>query len=165
MGPSGAILGGQTRELGEVHKTFSGGLHFGSDGMGPTWPSKDEILHELDAELTAMATQVVDVQSERIANLGTAYVAGDTASSAGHASVPVASQSASGKSRGALNCNSIPVSSLIVDGRPMGSTPKMGLSVPAGTHAIVFVHPEQGRKVVTVTVAPGQSAMAATRFP
>ncbi len=66
---------------------------------------------------------------------------------------------------GTLNVNSIPVSNVIVDGRPMGSTPKMGLSVPAGTHTVVFVHPEHGRKVVTVTVAAGQSQTAATRFP
>lgn len=67
--------------------------------------------------------------------------------------------------QGTLNVNSIPVSNVIVDGRPMGTTPKMGLTVPAGTHTIVFVHPDHGRKVVTVNVAAGQSATAATRFP
>ncbi len=67
--------------------------------------------------------------------------------------------------QGTLNANSIPVSSVIVDGRPMGTTPKMGLSVAAGTHTVVFVHPEHGRKVVTVNVAAGQTATAATRFP
>ena len=67
--------------------------------------------------------------------------------------------------QGTLNVNSIPVSNVIVDGRPMGSTPKMGLSVPAGTHTVVFVHPEHGRKVVTVTVAAGATQTASTRFP
>jgi hypothetical protein len=67
--------------------------------------------------------------------------------------------------QGTLNVNSIPVSNVIVDGRPMGSTPKMGLSVAAGTHTIVFVHPEHGRKVVTVNVTAGQTSTAATRFP
>jgi hypothetical protein len=75
----------------------------------------------------------------------------------------VAAKPAAGQ--GTLNVNSIPVSNVIVDGRPMGSTPKMGLSVAAGTHTIVFVHPEHGRKVVTVNVAAGQTATAATRFP
>jgi serine/threonine-protein kinase len=65
---------------------------------------------------------------------------------------------------GTLNVNSIPVSSILVDGRPMGSTPKMGLGVNPGIHTIVFVHPELGRKVVTVTVAAGQTQTAATRF-
>ncbi len=67
--------------------------------------------------------------------------------------------------QGTLNVNSIPVSNVIVDGRPMGSTPKMGLAVSAGTHTVVFVHPEHGRKVVTVTVTAGQPTTAATRFP
>ena len=67
--------------------------------------------------------------------------------------------------QGTLNCNSIPVSNVIVDGRPLGSTPKMGLSVPAGTHTVVFVHPEHGRKVVTVSVGSGQAATASVRFP
>ena len=67
--------------------------------------------------------------------------------------------------QGTLNVNSIPMSNVIVDGRPMGSTPKMGLPVAAGSHTVVFVHPEHGRKVVTVSVAPGGTATAATRFP
>ena len=75
------------------------------------------------------------------------------------------SKAASTAGQGTLNVNSIPVSNVIVDGRPMGSTPKMGLSVTAGTHTVVFVHPEHGRKVVTVTVVAGQTATAATRFP
>jgi len=73
------------------------------------------------------------------------------------------SQQASGQ--GTLNVNSIPVSNAILDGRPLGSTPKMGLSVAAGAHTVVFVHPEHGRKVVAVTVEAGQTAIAATRFP
>jgi hypothetical protein len=81
-------------------------------------------------------------------------------------SVPTKSaKAAPAAGQGTLNVNSIPVSNVIVDGRPMGSTPKMGLSVSAGTHTVVFVHPEHGRKVVTVTVAAGQTATAATRFP
>jgi serine/threonine protein kinase len=81
-----------------------------------------------------------------------------TATTPSSATSPAAGQ-------GTLNVNSIPVSNVIVDGRPMGSTPKMGLSVAAGTHRIVFVHPEHGRKVVTVTVAAGATQSAATRFP
>jgi hypothetical protein len=78
---------------------------------------------------------------------------------------PTPAKPAPAAGQGTLNVNSIPVSNVIVDGRPMGSTPKMGLSVPAGTHTVVFVHPEHGRKVVTVTVGAGQSQTAATRFP
>ena len=66
---------------------------------------------------------------------------------------------------GTLNINSIPVSNVILDGRPVGSTPKVGLSVPSGNHTVVFVHPEHGRKTRVVNVPPGGNATAAVRFP
>lgn len=76
-----------------------------------------------------------------------------------------ATESRQASEQGTLNVNSIPVSNAILDGRPLGSTPKMGLSVAAGPHTVVFVHPEYGRKSVAVTVEAGQTAIAATRFP
>src|SRR5262249_49485676 len=33
---------------------------------------------------------------------------------------------------GTINMNSIPVSKVVLDGKPLGSTPKVGVSVPAG---------------------------------
>jgi len=66
---------------------------------------------------------------------------------------------------GTININSIPVSNVILDGRPMGTTPKVGISVSAGAHTVVFVHPEHGRKVRSVNVPAGGSATAVVRFP
>lgn len=66
---------------------------------------------------------------------------------------------------GKLNINSIPVSNVILDGRPLGTTPQIGVSVPAGAHTVVFVHPQHGRKVRSVTVSDGGVATAAVRFP
>ncbi len=54
---------------------------------------------------------------------------------------------------------------MILDGRPLGQTPKVGVSVSPGSHTVVFVHPEHGRKVRAVTVQAGQTATAAVRFP
>lgn len=65
---------------------------------------------------------------------------------------------------GTLNINSLPVSNIILDGRPLGSTPK-SVSVSAGSHTVVFIHPEHGRKVSTVNVSSGGVATAAVRFP
>jgi serine/threonine-protein kinase len=64
---------------------------------------------------------------------------------------------------GTLSANSIPISSVIVDGRPVGTTP---VQIPAapGTHSVVFVHPTLGRKNVTVEVTSGKPAIAAVRF-
>ena len=67
--------------------------------------------------------------------------------------------------QGTLNINSIPVSNVILDGKPLGTTPKVGLKVNAGAHTVVFVHPEHGRKVRGVNVKPGEAATAAVRFP
>ena len=89
----------------------------------------------------------------------------ETPSTPGPASPKTPAPAKPAAGQGTLNVNSIPVSNVIVDGHPMGSTPKMGLSVAAGTHTVVFVHPEHGRKVVTVTVVAGQPATATTRFP
>lgn len=66
---------------------------------------------------------------------------------------------------GSLNVNSIPVSNVLLDGRPIGSTPKMGITVSAGPHTVVFVHPQHGRKVYPVTVTAGKVSTAAVRFP
>ena len=52
----------------------------------------------------------------------------------------------------------------MLDGRPLGSTPKVGISVPCGSHTVTFIHPEKGRKSVTVTANPGKPATAATKF-
>ena len=66
---------------------------------------------------------------------------------------------------GTLNINSIPVSKVILDGAPKGTTPVIGVKVSPGTHTVVFMHPEHGRKVRAVTVQAGKTATAAVRFP
>ncbi|KYF66825.1 hypothetical protein BE15_47820 [Sorangium cellulosum] len=63
-----------------------------------------------------------------------------------------------------LNINSIPVSKVVLDGRPLGSTPKVGVSVPAGSHTVTFIHPELGKKSVTVSVKAGETKTAAVKF-
>jgi len=65
---------------------------------------------------------------------------------------------------GTLNINSIPVSKVILDGKPLGSTPKVGISVPAGSHTVVFIHPDKGKKTVSVTVKGGETKTAAVKF-
>ncbi len=66
--------------------------------------------------------------------------------------------------QGSISINSIPVSTVIVDGRPIGRTPTRWSGAP-GTHTVVFVHPEYGRKVQSVSVKPGGNSVAAVRFP
>lgn len=70
---------------------------------------------------------------------------------------PVAPGSAS------LSVNSIPISTVIVDGRSQGLTPRV-LQVAPGSHTVVFVHAELGRRLVSVAVESGTTAVAAVRF-
>jgi serine/threonine-protein kinase len=72
--------------------------------------------------------------------------------------------SATPAAMGTLNINSIPVANVVLDGRPMGSTPLIGVSVSAGPHSVVFVHPEKGRKASGTTVAAGGTSTVAVRF-
>jgi serine/threonine-protein kinase len=65
---------------------------------------------------------------------------------------------------GTLNMNSIPVSKVILDGKPLGSTPKVGQSVSAGSHTVTFIHPDLGKQTVTVQVKPGETKTAAVKF-
>ncbi len=65
---------------------------------------------------------------------------------------------------GYLNFNSIPVSNVVVDGRPIGTTPKTSVRVRAGKHSVVFVHSEHGRRAQSVFVAPGARRTVAVRF-
>ena len=64
---------------------------------------------------------------------------------------------------GTLNLNSIPISNVLVNGRPVGPTPRQ-VPVAAGTHSVTFVHPTLGRKSMTVNVVPGKTALAAAKF-
>jgi eukaryotic-like serine/threonine-protein kinase len=63
-----------------------------------------------------------------------------------------------------LNINSIPPSAVLLDGRPLGRTPKAGVVVSPGTHTITFIHPEKGRKSTSVTVKAGQTKGVGVRF-
>lgn len=66
--------------------------------------------------------------------------------------------SASAAGEGTINLNSIPASSVVLDGKPIGTTPQRGVSVSAGTHTVLFVNAEQGfKKQVSVTVGAGET--------
>ena len=89
-----------------------------------------------------------------------------TSSSTGSSSEPEPEpRPAAASGQGTLNINSIPVSNVILDGKPLGSTPKIGVKVSPGSHTVVFVHPQFGRKVRAVTVSAGSSTSATTKFP
>lgn len=78
------------------------------------------------------------------------------------APAPAAPAAASGNAT--LTFMSDPPSNLVLDGKPLGKTPKTA-SVPAGSHTVLFIHPEFGRKAKSIPVAAGQKATVKVKFP
>jgi hypothetical protein len=72
--------------------------------------------------------------------------------------------SADANAVGSINANSVPPSSVVIDGRPWGTTPVTGVKVSPGAHTVVFIHPEHGSISRTVTVVPGRTSTAVVRF-
>jgi hypothetical protein len=72
--------------------------------------------------------------------------------------------SSSGGGQSYLNINSIPASSVILDGKPIGSTPKLKYAVSAGAHTVLFVNVDQNfKKQISVTVGAGETKAAIGR--
>jgi serine/threonine-protein kinase len=63
-----------------------------------------------------------------------------------------------------LNINSIPPSTCVLDGKPLGSTPKLHVTVRAGTHRVTFRTMDGSTKTMTVSVGAGETRLAATRL-
>jgi hypothetical protein len=109
-------------------------------------------------ELTAGATQEEAEPAESESSHSARRVASrSTTSSAG------TSTKSAAKGTGTLNVNSIPASTILLDGTPKGTTPKVGLVVSAGPHTVLFVN-KGVRKAVSVNVPAGGKATAMTRF-
>jgi hypothetical protein len=62
-----------------------------------------------------------------------------------------------------LNLNSIPASKVVLDGRPLGDTPKIGINVQPGRHTVVFVG-DSGRKTASATCTGGEKKTVAVQF-
>jgi serine/threonine-protein kinase len=63
-----------------------------------------------------------------------------------------------------LNFNSIPVSNVVFDGRPLGGTPKLGYSASPGSHTVIFINADEGKKVTSVTCRAGETKTVAVRL-
>jgi serine/threonine-protein kinase len=96
---------------------------------------------------------------------GSAPRKGATPAPAPAPAAPKAPAAVAASGQGTLNINSIPQSNVLLDGRPLGKTPRAGVAAAAGPHTVVFIHPEHGRKQVSVSVVAGKTATAAVRFP
>jgi hypothetical protein len=69
---------------------------------------------------------------------------------------------------GSLSINALPWANVSVDGSPVGTTPLANLSVPVGSHQIVWKHPTLGERRQTVIVkanAPARFGVDMNRQP
>lgn len=64
---------------------------------------------------------------------------------------------------GFLNINSIPPSTVILDGSYLGTTPRMHIAVKPGAHTVQFVGASAATSM-TVTVGPGETRTAAAKL-
>jgi serine/threonine protein kinase len=71
---------------------------------------------------------------------------------------PAAKSSPARTAPGLLRLNSRPWSQVSIDGKPVGNTPLMNLSLPAGTHSVRMVNPQFGlTKTIKLQIQPGQT--------
>jgi serine/threonine-protein kinase len=76
-----------------------------------------------------------------------------------------AAQPAIAGGEGFLNINSIPPSTVFLDGRPLGPTPKVHVSVSPGPHQVKFVNSEQNlQKTISVAVNAGETKLAVAKL-
>ncbi len=83
------------------------------------------------------------------------------------APAPVAAQAAPAAEGGEafLNINSIPPSTCFLDGRSLGSTPRVHVSVKPGTHTVKFINADQGlTKTLSISVGAGETKPAVAKL-
>ena len=69
---------------------------------------------------------------------------------------PAAPAAAPSGDKAILKLSSTPPANVIVNGRPLGQTPK-AVRVSPGPQTVVFFHPQFGRKVMSANLAPGET--------
>jgi hypothetical protein len=63
-----------------------------------------------------------------------------------------------------LSFQAAPRANVVLDGRPIGKTPLAGVSVPAGTHSIVFIGADGSRKAQVANVTAGSKRAIVAKF-
>lgn len=68
---------------------------------------------------------------------------------------------AGGSGEAFLNINSLPASTVVLDGKPLGATPRLKVQVSPGSHTILFINSELSlKKSITVQVGAGETKAA-----
>jgi hypothetical protein len=65
---------------------------------------------------------------------------------------------------GRLSINALPWAEVLIDGRPVGTTPLAYIAVPIGTHEIVWRHPQHGERRQVVSIGADQPVRVGMDF-
>jgi len=106
-----------------------------------------------------------DTSSQHSAPTAPISGGGHHVAAAGHAAPPPQPSRTAQSGKAVLNMNSIPVTNVILNGRPLGPTPKVGVQVAPGPQTVVFVHSTLGRKVMTANVNAGETKTFMAKLP
>lgn len=131
-------------------------------------------VHHLSAskpgyEDYTLEVQVDEGETEKLIEVALTPIEGASATKrpkAKSARKPAAAKASTGDAtRGVLNISSVPPSQIILNGRPLGTTPKTGITVPGDSlQTIVFVHPKMGRRRAQKFVPAGKERTVSIRF-
>ena len=142
---------------GQAEKTFS--IDLAPKGSGAAATSTPAAIPSVVVtQSTASQTSTpAPVHTSRPAPTPAPTPAGDDDDNGG--------SSAAATGEGFLNINSVPASSVVLDGKPIGQTPQLHVSVTPGTHQVVFINADQQlKKQVMVTVKSGETKVAASKL-
>src|SRR5262245_53345593 len=78
-------------------------------------------------------------------------------------SAPAAEGEAEQASTIEVYCN--PPTPILVDGKPVGTSPLKGVKVTPGKHDVTFADPKEGNRTMSVTVGPGENQVVTSDRP
>jgi serine/threonine-protein kinase len=111
----------------------------------------------IEITLTERATEDPTARKRRPVPGGSTSARGEGQEAAEEAPEPEPTGSAT------LTLTSTPPSNVLLDGKPLGTTPLRDISVEPGTHRVIFIHGAE-RKPKTVEAGPGTSQTVSVNF-
>jgi len=115
----------------------------------------------IEITMTERSSEAAPARPRRTGAVGGPGPTGETAEEAVAGTEEVSEPEPAGNAT--LNLTSTPPSNVLLDGKPLGTTPLRGVSVEPGTHRVIFIHGAE-RKPKTVEAAPGSDQTVSVTF-
>lgn len=146
---------------GHAEKTFN--VQLEPKASTPSAATHGGATHSGGASATKPNTSTASIAASRPSSPGTTPEPATTAAvEPTSASKPAATDA---KGEGYLDINSLPISTVLLDGKDIGTVPKRQYPVKPGEHTVVFTIPEKGlKKSMVVVVGPGETKKVNTKL-